>query len=321
MFRYIGMRILGLIGVVLVISLITFLLMHTTPGGPWDSGKFPLTGPARDNMLHLYGLDKPLVEQYLIYIRNAAKLDFGIPYTAPEETVLEVFGRTWPISLQLAGYTMLIYFPLGIGLGILSAVKRGTWIDYVVTVVSLIGILIPSFVLAYAFIMIFGVALNLLPIMGWNDSREWLIPGVINKTWIMPVTIWGMSIMAGLARYTRTAVIEVMSSDYVRTARAKGLPERLVLWRHIMRNAMLPIIAVAIPMIPGIITGNSWLEKIFGIPGIGRYFLDSVLNRDYVMIMAVMLTWSFLLSLFNLIADLMYGLVDPRVRLTGRQSK
>ena len=321
MLRYIGMRILGLIGVVLAISFVTFMLMHSVPGGPWDAGKFPLTGTARENMLHLYGMDKPLIEQYLIYMRNAFRLDFGTPFTAPEETVTQVFARTWPVSLQFAGYTILIFFPLGIGLGILSALRRQTWIDYAVTVLSLIGILIPSFVLAFAFIMVFGVAFDWLPILGWNDSREWLIPGVINKTWIMPVAIWGLGIMAILARYTRAAVIEVMSSDYVRTARAKGLSERLVLWRHIMRNAMLPIIAVAIPMIPGIITGNSWLEKIFGIPGIGRYFLDSVLKRDYVMIMAAMLTWSFLLSLFNLIADLMYAVVDPRVRLTGGQIK
>jgi ABC-type dipeptide/oligopeptide/nickel transport system permease component len=321
MARYIAWRIAGLFAVVLTISAITFALMRSVPGGPWDSGKFPLTGPARENMLHLYGMDKPLIEQYLIYLGNALRLDFGVPFTAPEETVLQVFARTWPVSLHLAGLTMLIFFPLGFGLGILGAVKRRTWIDHVVTVVSLAGNLIPSFVMAFVFIMVFGVALKWLPTLGWTDSREWLIPGVLNKTWIMPVAVWGVAVMAPLARYTRSAVTEVIHSDYVRTARAKGLPGRLVLWRHVMRNALLPILAVAIPMIPGIITGNSWLEKIFGIPGIGRYFLDSVLKRDYVMIMAVMLLWSFLLSLFNLIADLAYALVDPRVRLAGGQPK
>jgi oligopeptide transport system permease protein len=169
--------------------------------------------------------------------------------------------------------------------------------------------------LAYIFIMIFGVQLDWLPIYGWNDSREWLIAGVLNKTWVMPVVIWALGIMAPIARYTRSAVIDVKRSDYVRTARAKGLPERPVIWRHIMRNALIPIIAVVVPMIPGIITGNSWLEMAFAIPGIGRYFVESALKRDYVMIMAVMLLWAFLLSLFNLLADLLYVVVDPRVRL------
>jgi ABC-type dipeptide/oligopeptide/nickel transport system permease component len=295
--------------------------MHATPGGPWDAGKWPLTGPARANMLKLYGLDKPMWQQYLTYLRNALRLDFGVPFTAPEETVLQVFARTWPVSLQLAGMTMLIFFPLGFGLGVLGAVRQYSWVDQFVTVISVSGLLIPSFVLAYAFIMIFGVALKWLPVIGWNDSREWIIPGVFNKTWVMPVAVWGLGVMAPLARYTRAAITEVMNSDYVRTARAKGLREQAILWRHIMRNALIPIIAVAVPMIPGIITGNSWLEKIFAIPGIGRYFLDSALKRDYVMIMAVMLLWSFLLSLFNLIADLLYAFVDPRVRLAGGQRR
>jgi peptide/nickel transport system permease protein len=320
MFRYVLFRILGIVVVLVIISMVTFALMYAVPGGPWDVGKWPLTGTARANMLHLYGLDKPLWQQYLIYVRNVLRLDFGVPYTAPEMTVLQVFGRTWPVSLQLAGMTMLIYFPIGFGLGVWSALKPNTWIDNFCTVISTMGLLIPSFVMAFAFIMIFSVTLKWLPIMGWNEERYWILGGLINKTWIMPVTIWGLGVMAPITRYTRMSILEVIQSDYVRTAWAKGLSQKVVLWHHIMRNALIPIIAVVVPMIPGIITGNNWIERIFAIPGIGRYFVDAVLKRDYVLIMAVMLTWCFLVSLFNLISDLLYTLVDPRVRLTGGQN-
>lgn len=319
MARYITLRIIGIVLVLIIISMVTFALMHIVPGGPWDAGKWPLSGAAKDNMLKLYGLDKPLWQQYLTYVKNALRLDFGTPYTAPEMTVLQVFGNTWPVSLQLAGLTMLIFFPIGFGLGVISALKPYTWIDYLCTVISTLGLMIPSFVLAFAFIMFFGVTLKWLPIMGWNESRMWILGGLVNKTWIMPVTIWGLGVMAPITRYTRMSILEVIQSDYVRTAWAKGLSQKLVLWKHVMRNALIPIIAVVVPMIPGIITGNNWIERIFAIPGIGRYFVDAVLKRDYVLIMAVMLTWCFLVSLFNLISDLLYTLVDPRVRLSGGQ--
>jgi len=317
--RYIFFRILGILAVLLIVSMMTFTIMHTLPGGPWDMGQMPLTGAARENMLHLYGLDKPIWQQYLTYIGNALKLDFGVPYSSPEMTVVEVFQRSWPVSLKLAGITMVIFFPLGLALGLVAALNRGSWVDRLVSGLSVAGILIPPYVWAFVFIMIFAVSLKWVPVMGWDDSRYWIIPGVLNSTYFLPVTIWGLNVVAPISRYTRSSIIEAVQQDYIRTARAKGLTEKMVLWRHVMRNAVIPIIAVVIPMIPMMVTGNSWLEMIFGIPGIGRFYIEAALKRDYVMIMAVMLLWSFLLSLFNLLADLMYVAADPRIRLTARE--
>lgn len=320
MAQYIFKRIIGIIFVLWVISMATFALMHAVPGGPWDSGKWPIQGQAKANLEKLYGLDKPIWQQYLIYMGNAFKGDFGRPFSAPEETVFQVLARTWPISLQLAGLTVIVFVPIGFLLGVLAAFNPNTIIDTICTILATIGLIIPSFVLAYVFILFFGVLWKVFPIQGWNDSRYWILGGLVNKTWIMPVTIWGLGLLAPIARYTRAAILDVIKSDYVRTARAKGLRKGLILSRHIMRNAMIPILAITLPMIPGIITGNNWIERIFSIPGIGRYFVDSILVRDYVLIMAVMLLVCLLLTVNNLLIDIVYMLVDPRIRLDGRKS-
>ncbi len=317
MAQYILKRILGIILVLWVISMVTFALMHAVPGGPWDSGKWPIQGAAKANLEKLYGLDKPIWQQYLIYMGNALRGDFGHPFSAPEETVFQVLARTWPVSLQLAGLTVLVWVPIGFLLGVIAAFHPNSIIDYFCTLMATIGLIIPSFVLAFFFILVFGVLFKALPTQGWNDSRYWILGGLVNKTWIMPVTIWGLGLLAPVARYTRAAILDVIKSDYVRTARAKGLKRNVIFFRHILRNAMIPIIAVVFPMIPGIVTGNNWIERIFSIPGIGRYFVDAVLVRDYVLIMAVMLLFCLLLTLNNLIIDLLYMVVDPRIRLEG----
>lgn len=321
MAQYIFKRILGIIMVLWIISMATFALMHAVPGGPWDSGKWPLQGQAKANLEKLYGLDKPLWQQYLIYMGNAFRGDFGRPFSAPEETVFQVLKRTWPISLQLAGMTVAIFVPLGFLIGVVAAFNPNSFIDTICTFLATIGLIIPSFVLAYVFILLFGVVWKVLPVQGWNDSRYWIMGGLINKTWIMPVTIWGLGLLAPVARYTRASILDVIKSDFVRTARAKGLRKVVIFFRHILRNALIPILAVVLPMVPGIITGNNWIERIFSIPGIGRYFVDSVLVRDYVLIMAVMLLVCLLLTVNNLIIDLIYMMVDPRIRLDGKKSQ
>ena len=237
MAQYILKRLLGIILVLWIISMATFALMHSVPGGPWDSGKWPIQGEAKANLEKKYGLDKPIWQQYLIYMGNALHFDFGHPFSAPEETVFEVLQRTWPVSLQLAGLTVIVFVPIGFILGVIAAFKPNSIIDYLCTFFSTIGLIIPSFLLAFFFILVFGVILKWLPTQGWNDSRYWILGGLINKTWIMPCTIWGLGLLAPVARYTRAAILDVIKSDYIRTARAKGLAKGIIFFRHIDRKS------------------------------------------------------------------------------------
>jgi len=306
MVRYLFLRLLGVIGVLLVISLITFTLMHSIPGGPWDELKMPLSGVQRENMLKSYGLDRPLWEQYLLFVKNALTGNLGYSFVHRSETVNEFFARAWPISAWLGLMTMMVAFPIGLFLGYIGAFRQNTFWDYASTTIALSGFVIPNFVLGVAAVVIFSIVLKWLPPGGWDSPKHW----------IMPVFVNSLAPMGIIARHTRVALLEVMRSDYVRTARAKGLNEYHVRLRHIFRTALIPILAVAGPLVPVLITGSLFVESVFYIPGIGRYFAASVFQRDYPMIMATVLLFCALVGVVNVLTDIVYTLVDPRIRIT-----
>lgn len=301
----------GLLLAFLLVSIITFSLMHAVPGGPFDEDKQPLPPAAKQNILRKYGLDKPVWEQYLRYMWNVLHLDFGIPFQSPTETVTQLIARVWVPTLQVGAVTILIAYTLGMVLGITAAVHRNTWIDYVVTTFATLGVAVPSFVVAIWLIIIFAVTLQWLPTGGWGEP----------KNYILPVTAYVLAPTALVARYTRTSMLEVLRTDYVRTARAKGLHERTVIYRHALRNALLPLITVLGPQIPNLATGSIFIEATFRIPGLGRYFVTSSTNRDYPMIMATILLVAFLWGITYILSDILYAVVDPRVRLSRKDER
>jgi peptide/nickel transport system permease protein len=305
--RYILGRLAGLLSAFILVSIITFTLMHMVPGGPFDELKQPLPEAAKQNILRKYGLDKPVYEQYLRYMWAAVHFDFGIPFQSPTETVTNLISRVWIPTLQLAGVVILISYSLGILLGILAAINQNSWLDHAVTTLATLGFAVPNFVIGTWLILLFSVTLHWLPTGGWGEWYQY----------IMPTMVYAASPMALVARYTRVSVLEALRADYVRTARAKGVPERTIILRHVLRNALIPLITVLGPEIPNIATGSIFIEATFRIPGLGRYFVSSTFARDYPMIMATILLAAALWGITYLLTDILYTFVDPRVRLTG----
>ncbi len=310
MARYILGRLAGLLSAFILVSMITFALMHTIPGGPFDELKQPLPEAAKQNILRKYGLDKPVWEQYVRYMWSAAHFDFGIPFQSPTETVTSLIARVWVPTLQLAGVVILVAYSLGILFGILAAINQNSWLDHGVTTLATLGFAVPNFVIGTWLILLFSVTLHWLPTGGWG---EWY-------HYIMPTMVYAAAPMALVARYTRVNVLEALRADYVRTARAKGVPERTIILRHVLRNALIPLITVLGPEIPNIATGSIFIEATFRIPGLGRYFVSSTFARDYPMIMATILLAAGLWGFTYLFSDILYTLVDPRVRLTSGRS-
>jgi ABC-type dipeptide/oligopeptide/nickel transport system permease component len=306
--RYILGRVAGLLFALVVVSLITFSLMHAIPGGPFDEERQPLPPAAKQNILRKYGLDKPVWEQYVLYIWNVLHLDFGIPYQSPTETVTGLIARVWPATLLLAGLTILLAYSFGLAFGIIAALNQNTWIDYFVTTLATLGAAVPSFVIAIWLIIVFSLTLHWLPTGGWGEPYHMILPAVA----------YSLGPMAMVARYTRVSMLETLRADYVRTARSKGLGERRIVLHHVLRNALIPLITVLGPQIPNIATGSIFIEVTFRIPGLGRYFVTSTTNRDYPMIMATILLVAILWGLTYLLTDILYTVVDPRVRLTGK---
>ncbi|MCP4166093.1 MAG: ABC transporter permease [Chloroflexi bacterium] len=305
MARYLLGRTAGLVFAIFVASLITFLLMHSVPGGPFDETKMPLPPAAKANILRKYGLDKPLWEQYVRYMWNALQGDFGVPFQSPTETVTELIRRVWVPTLQLGLMTVFLSYSLGLTLGIVAALRQNTWLDYTVSLFATSGMTVPSFVIATWLILIFAVRLRWLPTGGWGEPKHY----------IMPVLAYALLPMAMVARYTRVSMLEVLHADYIRTARSKGLKERWVVLRHVFKNASIPLITVLIVFIPDLLTGSIFIESVFRIPGLGRFFVTSTFQRDYPMIMALILLIAVLWGVTYLVADVLLTVVDPRVRL------
>lgn len=308
MTRYIIGRLISLIFVIFIVSMITFSLMHSVPGGPFDEEKQPLPPAAKANILRKYGLDRPVWEQYLRYIWHALHFDFGIPFQSPTETIPHLISRTWVPTIQIGVLTIFLSYSLGLLLGIVAALHQNSWIDYSTSFLSALGLAVPNFIIALWLILLLAVQLDWLPTGGWGEPYHF----------IMPVIAYALGPLSAIARYTRSSMLEAMRGDYVRTARAKGLGERAVVLRHIFKNALIPIITVFGPQIPNLLTGSIFIEATFRIPGLGKFFITSTLERDYPMIMALVLMVAVLWSFTYLVSDILYTVADPRIRFEGQ---
>jgi len=330
MATYFIRRLLWLFPVLFTVALLTFILMHAAPGGPWDrdlSSRQVDAGTQKVLNAH-YGLDKPLWRQFLAYV-------FGDWDTEGEFTCGLVCGNLGPsyrirgssiqdvlfdppkdksfmysrfgYSMRLGFLALTLAISIGIPAGIIAALKQNSWIDYVSIFISSIGVSIPSFVMAIFMIIIFATTLHLVSVVpkNWDDT----------KAWILPAAVLGFGTLAFTARLTRAAMLEVMRQDYIRTARAKGLHERVVIWRHMLRNALIPVITILGPALAALVTGSFIIETMFSFPGMGRAYVQAISQRDYSMILGTTLFYVLLVSIANLSVDFLYVVIDPRIRL------
>jgi oligopeptide transport system permease protein len=300
--RYLGGRLLGLPAVLLVIVTGSFFIMRIAPGGPFDMER-ALPAEVRANIEARYHLDEPLVRQYLRYLGDVARGDLGPSFRYPDRTVTELITLGFPVSLALGACALGLAVLLGGAAGILAGIRHNRLLDYLTMTVALGGVSVPNFVLGPLLILLFALWLGWLPVAGWGSWRHLVLPSVT----------LGVFYMAYVARLARAGMLEVIFQDFVRTARAKGLTEAAVVLRHALPSALMPVVSYLGPAAAGALTGSVVVETIFGIPGIGRYFVTSALNRDYTMVLGTVIFYSSLLVLFNLVVDLLYAWLDPRV--------
>jgi ABC-type dipeptide/oligopeptide/nickel transport system permease component len=305
--RYVVRRVLALIPTLLLIYTIVFFLMRATPGGPWDeTGSRPVFPEIRENLMRKYHLNDPLWKQYVDYLSGALHGDLGPSYRQRGRTVNEIIADFFPISLQLGLAAMVVAVGVGIPLGFVAAIRQDSWIDRGLMLLAVIGISTPSFVVATVMIVVFGVYLRWVPTSGWSGlfSRQALIP-------LFALALWPL---AAVARYSRSSMLEVIRADYVRTARAKGLKELAVVARHAARNAMIPVVTITGVYLAFVVTGSFYVESVTGVPGLGRYLVLSISARDYPVIMGTTLLLAVIVMIVNLIVDLTYAFLDPRIR-------
>lgn len=310
MARFVARRLFWLIPTLLAITLITFIVMHATPGSPLQpsaANANPLPPAALENLERKFGLNKPLYEQYGIFLVNAVQLDFGFSFYYRDRQVSDIIRRTFPVSLHLGAMAMGFAVVLGMPLGIIAAVKQNSVIDYICSFVAVLGVSFPNFVLSILFIWLFVIIVPVFPTTGGWDSPD---------DWIRPTLALGLGPLGQIARYTRSSMIEVLGQDYVRTAEAKGLTERRVITGHVLKNGLIPPLTILGPLFAAVGTGVFFVEAIFRIPGMGRFFVISMQARDYSMIMAVILLYGVFLAVMNIVVDLLYGVVDPRIRVS-----
>ncbi len=303
MLKYIGKRLLASILTIWVVITLTFFLMRLMPGGPFDSEK--LTPEIKANMEAKYGMEKPLSEQYAMYMKNLLKGDLGESMVFKGRRVSETISYSFPASAKIGLVSVASSVLVGVGLGIVAALKKGKWADSLIMLLVTLGITIPSFVIGAVLIYFLTVEFRLLPATGFSS---W-------KHYIMPVIALSLGSMAFITRLTRNKLLDVLKSDYIRTAKAKGLSKRKVILKHALRNSLIPIVTYVGPLIASILTGSFVVEKIFAIPGLGNEFVQSVTNRDYSMLLGVTVFYCTLLIMFNFIVDIMYVVIDPRIKL------
>lgn len=304
MARYILKRIATSIITLWAVITITFFMLRLLPGGPF-TGERNIPEAIMQNLEVKYGLDKPLFEQYGLYLKNLLQGDLGESMKYAGKEVSEIISYSFPSSAKLGVVVISIALIFGITLGIIAALKYNSWPDSLCMVLATLGVTIPSFVLATVLIYIFGVKYKLLPVTGLNSPVSYILPAL---------ALGGYSI-AFISRLTRSKLLETLNSDYIRTARAKGVSGFKVIVKHALRNTLIPIITYLGPLIAGILTGSFVVEKIFAIPGLGREFVNTISNRDYTVIMGVTVFYSSILIICNLLVDLLYGIIDPRIKL------
>ncbi len=304
MFGYFLRRVLQIIPVLFTVSVVTFIMMHLTPGGPWDTAASrPVPAAVRQNILKRFNGDKPLFTQYIDYMANAIRGDLG-PSFSGTRTVNQIIADGFPISASLGLGAIILALGVGIPLGVIAALRHNRLIDQAAMLFVTIGISVPGFVLALAAIVLFSVVLRALPYQFQRDEP---------LSWIMPVVLLALGPTALVLRLTRAATLEVLGEDYVRTARAKGLPATTVNIRHVLRNALLPVITLVGIVTANLITGTFVIESVFAVPGLGRSSVQSIFKRDYGLLMGVTLFYTLIITLANLLVDLTYSFIDPRI--------
>jgi len=302
--RYTLNRISSSLLVLLAIITITFLLMHAIPGGPFSSEK-KIPASVLKNIEEHYRLNDPLLKQYVDYLGDLAHFDLGPSFKYEGRRVNDIIRESFPVSLQLGLVSIAIAVLIGIPAGALAALRQNKWQDYVTMIFATIGVSVPSFVLATLLIYIFAVKLALLPAAMWGGASYVVLPAL---------ALAGQP-TAFIVRLTRSSMLEVLEQDYIKTARAKGLSTFLIIYRHALKNALIPVVTYIGPMAAGILTGSFIIETIFAIPGLGRHFVTSIYNRDYTVILGVTVFYSALIISLNLVVDLIYPLLDPRIKL------
>lgn len=311
MLQYTLRRLGYLVATLWVIITLTFVLMHMIPGNPFDSQENRRISPeVLANLQHKYGLDKPLPEQYAIYLGKILRGDFGSSMQFLNRDVSTMIKDGWKYSATIGSIAFSYSTVLGISLGILAALNhRKVW-DYGSILIALIGVSIPSFIIGSLLAYLLGVRTHLLPVAGWGDATH-----PVWKFLVLPSLCLGLGSMAFLARLMRSSMLDVLSQDYMRTAKAKGLSGTEVVWRHALRNSMIPVVTILGPSLINVMTGSFFIENVFAIPGIGKYFISSVSNLDYTMILGITIFYGALILAGLFFVDISYGLIDPRIRV------
>jgi oligopeptide transport system permease protein len=307
MLRFMGRRLLVAVPTLFLVVTVAFFMMRAAPGSPFDSDR-KLSPEIEANVMAKYGMDKPLGQQYLNYLKDVAHGDFGPSLKYKDKSVLDILQENYKVSLVLGLSAITIAAVVGLTLGVLAALRQNGLVDYGVMAVAILGVCIPTFVTAPLLVLLFGSKLQLLPSGGWNG-------GAIENL-ILPITVLALPQIAIISRLTRAGMIEVLHSNYVRTARAKGLPAHRIVGKHALRAAILPLVSYLGPACAGLLTGSLVVEKIFNLPGLGKFFVISALQRDYTVVMGMVIFYAALILVLNLIADLIYAALDPRVRLS-----
>ena len=305
MLRYALKRILGAIPTLLLVIAIAFLMVHAAPGGPFDSAR-ALPPEIEENVRQAYNLDDPLPQQFVRYLDGLWRGDLGPSYRYRDYTVAELIGAALPLSMWLGAIAMLLAVAAGVSAGLIAALKKNTVLDRLVSGVAMIGISVPIFVIAPLMVLVFAVVLGWLP-ASWAGGSG---PGRL----LLPVIALALPQIAYIARLTRASMINVMGSDFVRTARAQGLSTLSIVRYHALKPAMLPLLSYMGPAIAGILTGSVVVEQVFGIPGVGSLFVRQALNRDYTVVLGITVFYASLVIMLNLLVDLLYGFLDPRIR-------
>ena len=305
MLRYTLRRLLGAIPTLFLVIVLAFLLVHAAPGGPFDDER-ALPAEIEANIAAAYHLDEPLPMQFLRYVSGVLRGDFGPSYSYRDYTVSELIGRSFPVSLQLGALAMLLAAIVGIAVGIVAALRQNSALDKIVMGIAMTGISIPVFVIAPVLVLFLAVKLHWLP-ASWTGGEG-------ASRLLLPVVSLALPQIAYIARLTRASLIEVLSSDFIRTARAQGLGTAAIVRYHALKPAMLPVLSYMGPAVAAVMTGSVVVEEIFGIPGLGQLFVRGSLNRDYTLVLGVVIFYAMLIVLMNLLVDLLYGAIDPRIR-------
>jgi oligopeptide transport system permease protein len=303
--RYLIRRLIGAVPTLLILVAVSFLLIRLAPGGPFDTERQP-SPEIEANLRAAYHLDEPLYQQFGRYLLALSKFDFGPSFQYRDYTVTELVMTGFPISLTLGGLAMLLAFLVGVTVGSLAAVKQNTAADHGVMAVAMTGISIPNFVMAPLLVLVFAVTLRWLPAGGWGGGAP--------ANLVLPVAALALPQIAYISRLTRGSMIEVLRSNFVRTAKAQGLSMRQIVLKHALKPALLPVISYLGPASAAVITGSVVIEQIFSVPGLGRFFVTGALNRDYTLVMGVVVFYGALIIVFNLLVDLAYAWLDPKVR-------